>query len=508
MNKIDLTKAVGLDKISGIDLKASLPVILPVLVDMINDSFTDGIFPDSLKLARVIPIFKSGNKSDVDNYRAISILSIFSKIFEKAYFDRLFSFLSKYNILYDKQFGFRPGRSTIDALSELTEKIRDANDMDFSCVFLDLRKAFDTINHEILLEKIERYGVRGVAWKWIKSYLTNRQQVVVINGISSERRAIECGVPQGSILGPLLFLIYINDLPNTSSILEYYTFADDTASVYQKKKSDTSTLNRELENLPPWLFSNKVLLNIPKSQAVHFGNSIQYEVKIHSEVIENHPSAKYLGLYIDRNLKFDDHIQNLLRKVSRHLSVINKLRKFVGKKILLTYYKVYVQSELSYGLLIYGCTTKNKLKPILLFQKRILRLIYSKRRDFPSRILFEKDNILDIYDLYTLELLKFSLKSLNKLHVSQYLNSLFIKYNAEHLETRGKVKGKLIIPKAANKMNRNSLKNRGTRLVNYMLDRKLLPPNLGKMNPFNIKKFCIELRRKINMDDLSKVVFE
>ena len=141
--------------------------------------------------------------------------------------------------------------------------------------------------------------------------LTNRQQVVVINGITSEKRAIECGVPQGSILGPLLFLIYINDLPNTSPILEYYTFADDTASVYQKKKSETSTLNRELENLPPWLFSNKVLMNISKSQAVHFGNSIQYEVKIHSEVIENHPSAKYLGLYIDRSLKFDDHIQNL-----------------------------------------------------------------------------------------------------------------------------------------------------------------------------------------------------
>ena len=508
VNKMDLTKAVGLDKISGIDLKASLPVLLPVLVELINNSFTDGVFPDCLKLARVIPIFKSGNKSDVDNYRPISILSIFSKIFEKAYFDRLFSFLSKYRILYDKQFGFRPGRSTIDALSELTEKIRDANDMDFSCVFLDLRKAFDTINHEILLAKIERYGVRGVAWKWIKSYLSDRSQVVVINGISSERLTIECGVPQGSILGPLLFLIYINDLPNTSSILEYYTFADDTASIYQKKKSGISVLNEELENLPPWLLSNKVLLNIPKSQAVHYGNSVQYTVKINSEVVENHSSAKYLGIFIDRHLKFDDHIQNLLRKVSRHLSVINKLRKFVAQKILLTYYKVYVQSELSYGLLIYGCTTKNKLKPILQFQKRILRLINSKRRDFPSRILFEKNNILDIYDLYTLELLKFALKSLNKLHVSQYLNNLFIKYNTGHLETRGKVRGKLIIPKAITKMNRNSLKNRGTRLVNYMLDRKLLPDNLGKMNPINVKNFCSELRRKICMNSLSQIVFE
>ena len=207
-------------------------------------------------------------------------------------------------------------------------------------------------------------------------------------------------------------------------------------------------------------------------------------------------------------MKFDDHIQNLLRKVSRHLSVINKLRKFVAQKILLTYYKVYVQSELSYGLLIYGCTTKNKLKPILQFQKRILRLINSKRRDFPSRILFEKNNILDIYDLYTLELLKFALKSLNKLHVSQYLNNLFIKYNTGHLETRGKVRGKLIIPKAITKMNRNSLKNRGTRLVNYMLDRKLLPDNLGKMNPINVKNFCSELRRKICMNSLSQIVFE
>ena len=204
-----------------------------------------------------------------------NIIMIFlPPIIEKLMHKRLHDFLQAHNILFQNQFGFRKNNSTTFSLIEITEKIKETIDnKKYGCViFIDLRKAFDTVNHEIVLRKLEHYGIRGKAQVWFKSYLTNRKQYVSSNGESSELKQITCGVPQGSCLGPLLFLIYINDLPNISEVLHFYLFADDTNIYYEAetmKKLET-VINKELKKLDTWLIVNRLSLNIAKTNFLVF----------------------------------------------------------------------------------------------------------------------------------------------------------------------------------------------------------------------------------------------
>ena len=227
-------KASGIDELSAEVLKISALAIVPYLQKFINPTFSQGEFPDCLKIAKIIPLFNPGSKTNVDNYKSIFLLPVLGKVLEKIMYNRLIKFLDKNDILYEKQFWFRSKHSTVDALMGITENIRPGTDEDFSSIMLDLRKAFDTINHYRLLEKLSQTGVKAIVNKWFQSYLRNRKQAVFVNENWSNFEPINCGVPQGSILGPLLFIIYINDFPKCCPNVTTYLSADDANLIYSE----------------------------------------------------------------------------------------------------------------------------------------------------------------------------------------------------------------------------------------------------------------------------------
>ena len=248
-----------------------------ILSYIFNLSLSQGKFISNFKHAKIIPLFKKGSAKDVSNYRPISLRSCFSKILEKLVYNRLYSFLEKSNAINEHQFGFRKKHSTSHLTSLLTANIATffENKMNTLGIFLDLSKAFNIINHEILLNKLHHYGIRGTVYNWFKSYLIGRSQQVDYNSHISNIRTISSSVPQGSILGPLLFIIYVNDFPNCLKFSSNLSFADDTTVILSEKNSNLLVQkgNKELKNIDNWLIANKLSLNIKKTMYMIFSTS-------------------------------------------------------------------------------------------------------------------------------------------------------------------------------------------------------------------------------------------
>ena len=286
------------------------------LATIFNLSFQSGECPDILKIANTIPVFKKDSKLIVSNYRPISLLSNINKILEKLMFKRVYEFLEKHKCIYNLQFGFRAKHSTNHALIDITESIRAALDKGKMAggVFVDLQKAFDTVNHEILIYKLNYYGIRGKINNWFRSYLTNRVQYVSILGYNSGIKYMKHGVPQGSVLGPLLFLLYINDLHKAIKFSKVYHFADDTnlLNISKDPKQLQKQINIDLKNLYKWLLANKISLNCAKTEFIIFykpGQKPTYDFKIKMNGHRVRPSdfIKYLGIYLDSTLSGKYH---------------------------------------------------------------------------------------------------------------------------------------------------------------------------------------------------------
>ncbi len=448
IKSLDGTKSSGPSSIPTKLLQMIPDLIVLPLCNIINKSFETGIFPEPIKIAKVIAVFKKGSTQDVNNYRPISLLSIFDKIIEKLMYRRLYNFLEIHNILYEQQYGFRKNKSTIHSLIQITEQIKYSIEKGmYGCgIFIDLKKAFDTVNHSILLKKLEHYGIRGTSLQWFTSYLTNRKQYVYHNGHSSKIKSISCGVPQGSVLGPLLFLLYINDLPHVSNILRFYLFADDTNLYYESKnlKQLEKVVNKEMNKIFQWLCSNRLALNISKTNFVIFHpyNKPLKEVitlKINKKAIAEEPCVKYLGVLIDSTLSWKSQISTITKKISRSIGIMYKLRPFVNVKIMKSVYYSIIYPHLIYGIQVWGSAFKTALINLNTMQKKAVRMItfndsfhtegYGLCHSSP---LFLQLEFLIISDIYKFQISKFLYDCLNGYAPRQF-NTWFT-YNTENYD--------------------------------------------------------------------------
>jgi len=337
------TKKTKLSEIPVQVIKYLSPIISPIISHIINISLNVGQFPDGLKIARVTPIHKAGDKTNISNYRPISILPTLSKIFEKVVYYQLYSYLDRYNILTNCQYGFRNRKSTTQALLNQCQYLYSKIDNDEYVIslFLDFRKAFDCVKHDILISKLERYGIRGIALRWFKSYLTDRKQYTIIDGHESMIQNISHGVPQGSILGPLLFLLFINDLPTITPFFKYILFADDSTLSTSFKKCDADTIaisiNHELSKVYDWLIANKISVNTEKTKFIIFSyknTPIISPIFLGNSQITETSSMKFLGVTLDKHITFKYHVDNIAKKLSRSVGILYKLSHYLPLKIL------------------------------------------------------------------------------------------------------------------------------------------------------------------------------
>lgn len=395
-----------------------------VLVHLINSSLVCGKFPDFLKISKVIPIHKKNDKKSKKNYRPISLLPSISKIYEKIVYRRLLSFLENNKKLDSNQHGYRKEKSTISAAVQFIDSIINSIDKEDTVigVFMDLSKAFDSVNHPLLLFILKEVGVRGVALQWFESYITGRKQFVEISHITktntivkyrSKLQNIELGVPQGSNLGPLLFLCYlkhVNSCLEFSPMSSLVLYADDAnLKISHKSQTQLETIaNTELDNINYFFKSRNLSLNLEKTNYVHFRTKqnrkqVNLSIEIEQVQIDKINSIKFLGLLIDTNLNWNLHVDHILKKVSSGLFALKKMSSLCSTDILKQIYYAYIHSHIKYGICLYGATSNNNMNEILKLQKRALRLMIHLKFTESVKKFFSELKILTVFGLYIFE---------------------------------------------------------------------------------------------------------
>ncbi len=435
------SKATGLDGFSVKILKMSAPAIVASITKICNLSIQTGIFPDKWKEARVTPIYKKGNREACCNYRPVSVLPILSKIIEKHIFKYLYTFLNTNKLLTDTQFGFRKQHSCQTALLAITEKMYQAifDGKYFGMIQLDLSKAFDLVNHSLLLQKLQLYKCDVASLKWFRSYLDNRSQKVNIKHKLSTSKQIGSGVPQGSILGPLLFLLYINDMPLYIDTSEDLLYADDTTlstSSFQIPEIER-ILSNDVKNVMYWCNNNDMALSVPKSSSMivttkqklsRNRENISINVEIDSASIPCVSSTKILGVYCDNVLSWEEHIRHIHNKIVRNLYLLQQIKAYLPTDARKMFVNNYVMPHFDYCCIIWGNCSQTLLYDLEKLQKRAARLILDEALDREnttrSSILFSKLNWMSLQDRIKFHRAVQVFKCVNKLS-GQVMENLF-----------------------------------------------------------------------------------
>ena len=474
-----------------------------------NLSLTHGVFPETLKTANVISLFKKDNQMFFNNYRPVSLLSTFSKILEKVMYERLLDFLNEHKILFQYQFGFRKNHSTQLALTVLMDKVIKSieNGDHVIGVFLDFSKAFDTVDHSILLNKLHHYGIRGSALEWFRSYLSNRQQFVTYNDVSSGTNVLKCGVPQGSILGPLLFLIYINDLANICKHTMPIFFADDSNLFINGKDASKIELelNEELSNIASWLKINKLSLNVDKTQFMIFSrkqNQIEnIVIRIEGQIIEHVTQTKFLGVIIDEKLTWRNHVNHIhvSTKIAKGIGILIKARFCLNRETLVSLYYTFIYPYLTYCNSVWGYSFLYNLNRLHLLQKKAVRIISQVNWKTHTEPLFKDLEILPIKDINIYIIAQFMFRFHNGL-LPEIFDSFFTtNYEIHSHDTRSRTHLHPSIFKS--ELGRKGIRRRGMFIWNQIISLKI---SLDTSQPV-FKQNCKRLiRQNLIVDEWSK----
>ena len=423
IKNLKIKNSSGYDEISNKILKKIYPSIMKALIIIFNKSLQTGEYPNNMKLAIIKPLYKGKCKFEIINYRPVCLLPVISKILEKIVNNRIVKFLKKYKILYEGQYGFRAGRSTTDAILDFTGNILENLNLGHCTIsiFLDMSKAFDSIKHETLFKKLEYYGIRGNVLKWFKSYLSDRFIKVKYNTTLSEKYKISYGTPQGSVLGPLMYIILANDLVKCLKFCSCTTFADDTTifASGNNLKYLFKKVNADLKRLGEWFASNSLTLNVDKSKFIIFkpkrkvitNNAI---LQLGGKNIERVKSIKFLGVIIDESLDWTLQVKHVLTKMIAGNYSLQMIKNILPPSTKLLIYFANIHSHLSYALSVWGPMLKvGQLNRLKTQQNKSIRLIFNLGNRTRLTEHYRKGNLLIVQDLINLALLKISHRYIN-----------------------------------------------------------------------------------------------
>ena len=460
----------------------SLDVIANSLAFLFNLSCSQNEIPGDWKLARVSPVFKNkGDRNDVSNYRPISVLAHVAKLLEtciKKQFVEFLEFLNTNNIITPCQSAYLANHSTITALHKMVDDWSDNinNGSITAACFLDLTKCFDTVNHSILLSKLRSYGCSDSVINWFKSYLANRQQIVRCNSSLSKIHTINIGVPQGSILGPILFIIFINDLPSCLKYSSCCIYADDI-SLYIASDSlveSESRIQYDLINIDKWFHRNKLLINTNKSHCMLIGTNANVDqkilsIKLNDTQLQQVSTFKLLGIYVDSSLSWRSHLEHLTKKLAPKVGLLCRLSKILPQNYLVTVYQTIIQPHIDYGISIWGGSPTSYILPIQRLQNRSVRAI-TRSFDWKTSVsgLLNNLKIMNLRQRYNYFISTLMYKCLNGKSPS-YLANLFKSVSSIHnRDTRQSSNNSLYLPKPNVESFRRSLKYAGANLWNNL----------------------------------------
>ena len=411
-------------------LKDAAVVVAKPLTRIVNESLSQGTVPSEWKYAKITPLFKKGLSTDMDNYRPISVLPVVSKVLERIVHHQLHSFLSEHKLLNPYQCGFRRNHSTKFAAIAFLDYIRRRMDLGLltGAVFIDLRKAFDSVDHEILISKLESYGLRDIELDWFRNYLTYRKQLVSLGKEISDPCLITSGVPQGSILGPLLFVLFVNDLPIVLERCQILMYADDTVMYFAASNAQeiSSTLTSELAKVNDWLVHNTLFIHQGRTECVLFGTgsrlaNTNLSLNIDGKELTRVAEYKYLGVILDESLSWNAHVNYLISKVSKRLGILGRTRGNISMHIAGIIYRSFILPVLDYCDTVWNFCGRINAGYIEKLQRRAARIIMQTNSSDEALAHLRYDTLGLRRETHALNLVK---KCLNK-HCPQFLMDYF-----------------------------------------------------------------------------------